>query len=98
VNVRDADGIERHVATFGRSANGGLVVTASGLANFHHKLIIALAAQHGPQSGHRSHLLDAALNGTDRGNSKQQLRKRAAIWAANLTEDQAPATPRVSHV
>jgi putative ABC transport system substrate-binding protein len=46
VNVRDADEIERDVTAFARSPNGGLIVTASGLANFHRKLIIALAAQH----------------------------------------------------
>ena len=46
VNMRDAGEIERAVAAFARSPNGGLIVTASGLANIHRDLIIALAARH----------------------------------------------------
>jgi putative tryptophan/tyrosine transport system substrate-binding protein len=46
VNVHDAAEIERAIATFGRSANGGLIVTASALAAVHRKLLVALAAQH----------------------------------------------------
>jgi putative ABC transport system substrate-binding protein len=46
VNVRDAGEIERAVSAFARSANGGLIVTASALAIVHRHLIIALAARH----------------------------------------------------
>ena len=46
VNVRDAGEIEPAVAAFARSANGGLIVTGSALANVHSDLIIALAARH----------------------------------------------------
>jgi putative ABC transport system substrate-binding protein len=46
VNVRDAGEIERTVAAFARSANGGLILTPSGLAVDHRDLIIRLAAQH----------------------------------------------------
>ena len=46
VDVRDAGEIERAVAAFARSANGGLIVTASALASRHRDLIIALAARH----------------------------------------------------
>jgi ABC-type uncharacterized transport system substrate-binding protein len=46
VNVRDASEIERRVAAFARTPNGGLVVTASALATIHRKLIIALAAEY----------------------------------------------------
>jgi putative tryptophan/tyrosine transport system substrate-binding protein len=46
VNVRDAAEIERAVAAFVRLGNGGLIVTASGLAVVHRDLIIALAARH----------------------------------------------------
>ena len=38
--------IERAVAAFARSPNGGLIVTASALANVHRDLIITLAARH----------------------------------------------------
>jgi putative ABC transport system substrate-binding protein len=46
VDVRDADEIERAAAAFARSANGGLIVTASPLAELHRDLIITLAARY----------------------------------------------------
>ena len=46
VNVRDAPEIERGVAAFARSGNGGLIVTGSPLSLVHRELIIALAARH----------------------------------------------------
>jgi putative tryptophan/tyrosine transport system substrate-binding protein len=46
VGMRDADEIERDVAAFARQPNGGLVVTASALAQIHRALIIALAVRH----------------------------------------------------
>ena len=46
IGVRDTPEIERAVTAFARSANGGLIVTASALAAVHRKLIIALAARH----------------------------------------------------
>jgi putative ABC transport system substrate-binding protein len=46
VNVRDAGEIERAVAAFVRSSNGGLIVTASAVARRHRELIITLAARH----------------------------------------------------
>jgi ABC-type uncharacterized transport system substrate-binding protein len=46
VNVRDAGEIERAVAAFARTPNGGLIVTGSALAVVHRNLIITLAARH----------------------------------------------------
>ena len=46
INVRDAGEIERAVAAFARSSNGGMILMASGLAFVHRDLIIALAARH----------------------------------------------------
>ena len=45
INVHDAGEIERSVTSFARSANGGLVVTASGGGTVHRDLIVALAAR-----------------------------------------------------
>ena len=44
--MRDAGEIERAVAAFARTSNGGLVLTTSGLAQLHRDLIITLAARH----------------------------------------------------
>jgi len=46
VGVRDAGEIERTVAAFARSPNGGLIVTASTSALVHRDLITMLAARH----------------------------------------------------
>ena len=46
VSIRDAGEIERAVAAFAHSANGGLIVTPSAGTSVHQDLIIALAARH----------------------------------------------------
>jgi putative tryptophan/tyrosine transport system substrate-binding protein len=46
ISVRDAAEIERAVAAFAQSANGGLIVTPSAGVSIYQDLIIALAARH----------------------------------------------------
>jgi len=46
INMRDAGEIERAIAAFAGSPNGGLIVTASALAIAHRDLIVTLAAGH----------------------------------------------------
>ena len=46
ISVRDANEIERGVADFARTGNGGLIPTSSALALRHRDLIIALTAKH----------------------------------------------------
>jgi putative tryptophan/tyrosine transport system substrate-binding protein len=46
VNVRDAVEIERAIAAFARSPNGGLIVTSSAWSAVHRDLIITLSARH----------------------------------------------------
>jgi ABC-type uncharacterized transport system substrate-binding protein len=46
IDARDVGGIERAVAAFARSSNGGLIVTASRLALAHRQPIITLASRH----------------------------------------------------
>jgi putative tryptophan/tyrosine transport system substrate-binding protein len=46
LNMRDAPEMERAVAAFARSPNGGLIATPGGLAERHRDLIVTLAAQH----------------------------------------------------
>jgi hypothetical protein len=43
VNERDGGEIERAVSAFARAPNGGLIITASGLAFIHLNLIVKLA-------------------------------------------------------
>jgi hypothetical protein len=56
INVRDASEIEGEIADFARTSNGGLILTASALANTHRDLIIALAAQPGAARRQRHRL------------------------------------------
>jgi putative ABC transport system substrate-binding protein len=46
ISMRDAGEIERSLAAFARSPNGGLIVAGSALAYVHSDLIFALAARH----------------------------------------------------
>jgi putative tryptophan/tyrosine transport system substrate-binding protein len=46
MGINDAREIERAIAAFARTPNGGLIVTGSALAQLHRDLIIGLAARH----------------------------------------------------
>jgi ABC-type uncharacterized transport system substrate-binding protein len=46
MDVRDASEIERAVAAFARTSNGGLIVTGSSVATSHRDLIVKLAARY----------------------------------------------------
>jgi ABC-type uncharacterized transport system substrate-binding protein len=46
INLSDAAELERELADFAQSANGGLIITASALSAVNRDLIIALAARH----------------------------------------------------
>ena len=46
INLRDVPDLERAVAAFARSGNGGLIVTSSGLAVRYRDVIVRLAAEH----------------------------------------------------
>src|SRR5262249_47892924 len=46
VNMGEAADLERTIAAFARSPNGGLILTGSGLSILHRDLIIALAARY----------------------------------------------------
>jgi putative ABC transport system substrate-binding protein len=46
INMRNAGEIERDIAAFARSSNGGLIATPSSTTQFNRKLIIMLAGRH----------------------------------------------------
>jgi putative tryptophan/tyrosine transport system substrate-binding protein len=91
VNLREATEIERAVAAFARSSNGGLIVTGSALAVVHRELIIALAARHklpavyfGRQSAAGGGLISYGPNIED------QFR-RAATYVDRILKGEKPA-------
>jgi putative ABC transport system substrate-binding protein len=63
VDIHDAGEIERALSAFARSADGGLVVTPSGVATVHSGLIVKLAAQYKLPAvyGYRHLVIDGGL-------------------------------------
>ena len=60
INMRDADEIERAIAAFARTPNGGLIVAAGGRTLLHRELIIALATRHKLPAVYSNHSFVAA--------------------------------------
>jgi len=89
-NVRDADEIERNVAGFARSANGGVIVTAGGTAA-HRKLIISLVARYKLPAvyPYRYYAVDGGLI-TYGPNTREPVR-RAAGYVDRILKGEKPA-------
>jgi putative tryptophan/tyrosine transport system substrate-binding protein len=91
INVRDASEIERAVATFARSANGGLVVTGSASATRHRELIITLAAQHKLPAIYAS-AVNVTLGGLiSYGPNRVEQFRRAAGYVDRILKGEKPA-------
>ena len=91
VNVRDAGEIERGIATFGRSTNGGLIVAGSGLAVFHRDLIVTLASRHKlPAVYYRRYFVDAG-GLISYGSSSIDQHYRAAGYVDRILKGEKPA-------
>ena len=91
VNIHEVGEVERAIADFARSANGGLVVTGSGLAVTHRELIVSLAARHRlPAVYFERFFVDAgglASYGPDIVDQYQ----RAAIYVDRILKGEKPA-------
>ena len=61
INMRDAGEIEREVADFARAGNGGLILTASGLATVHRNLMLITGDRSRPRTPVRSRLLHSMM-------------------------------------
>ena len=90
VNVRDTDEIERAVAAFARSRNGGVIVTSGGTAA-HRKLIISLAARHKLPSvyPYRYYAVDGGL--ITYGPNTHDPARRAAGYVDRILKGEKPA-------
>src|SRR6516164_2823838 len=91
VNVRAADEIERAVADFARSPNGGLIITGSALAIFHRHLIIALAAKHRLPAVYFQRTLVADGGLISYGADVLDQYRRAASYVARILKGEKPA-------
>ena len=91
VNVRDAPEIERDVATFARSSNGGLVVTSSSLSRLHRNLIVRLAARHNLPAVYWDRFFVAAGGLISYGSDTIDMYRRAAGYVDRILKGEKPA-------
>jgi putative ABC transport system substrate-binding protein len=92
IDVRDATEIERAVAAFADSANGGLIVTPSATVSAHHALIIGLAARYKLPAVYafRSDVADGGLIGY--GPDLVDQFRRAASYIDRILKGEKPAS------
>ena len=88
---RDAGEIERGVAAFARSPNGGLIVTAGGPALIHRDLIITLAARHKLPAVYFDRSFVAAGGLVSYGPDRIDLYRRAAGYVDRILKGEKPA-------
>jgi putative tryptophan/tyrosine transport system substrate-binding protein len=91
VNVRNAGEIERGVAAVARSANGGLIVPASGWAFVHRDLTITLAARHKLPAVYFDRFLVAAGGLVSYGANEIDQYRRAASYVDRILNGEKPA-------
>ena len=89
-NMRDAGEIEQAVTAFARSPNGGLVLTASGLAFVHRDLIISLAAEHKLPAVYYERVFPAAGGLISYGPDFDDMYRRAADYVDRILKGEKP--------
>ena len=91
INTRDVGEIERGIAAFARSPNGGLIGTASSTTQAHRKLIIMLAARHKLPAVYpeRSYVADGGL--ISYGFSVIEQYRKAAGYVDRILRGEKPA-------
>jgi len=89
-NMRDAGEIEQAVTAFARSPNGGLVLTASGLAFVHRDLIISLAARHKLPAVYYERVFPAAGGLISYGPDFGDMYRRAADYVDRILKGEKP--------
>jgi len=91
LSLRDAGEIERGVADFADSPNGGMIVTAAPLATLHRDLIIALAARHKLPAIYSSRFFAAAGGLAYYGPDLTAQYRRAAGYIDRILRGEKPA-------
>jgi putative ABC transport system substrate-binding protein len=91
VNAGDAPEIERAVAAFARSPNGGLIVATGAGAELHHDLIITLAARHKLPAVYYERFFVAAGGLISYGPDFIEQYRRAAGYVDRILKGEKPA-------
>ncbi|HEY6754863.1 MAG TPA: ABC transporter substrate-binding protein [Pseudolabrys sp.] len=90
VNVRDAGELEHDITAFSSGPNGGIVVTASGIAIVHRDLIIALAALHKLPAVYPARLYVTAGGLISYGSDAIDPHRRAAGYVDRILKGEKP--------
>jgi putative tryptophan/tyrosine transport system substrate-binding protein len=91
VNVRDPSEIERELAGFARSPNGGLIVTGSAGSLIHRDLLVRLAAQHKLPAVYYERLYVTAGGLISYGPDQVDQYRRAAGYVDRILKGEKPA-------
>jgi ABC-type uncharacterized transport system substrate-binding protein len=91
VNARSANEIENGIATFARTANGGLIVTGSAEATDYHYLIINLAAQYKLPAIYSNRFSVASGALISYGPDRVDQYRRAASYVDRILKGEKPA-------
>jgi len=91
INVLDVGEVERAVATFARSANGGLIVTGSAFAMLHRDLIVTLAARHKLPAVYYERVFVTAGGLISYGSNIVENSRRAASYVDRILKGEKPA-------
>jgi putative tryptophan/tyrosine transport system substrate-binding protein len=91
VDARDPTEMERAIVAFARSANGGLIVTASPASVTHRKLIIALAARHRLPAVYAFRFMAADGGLISYGPNSIDPYRRAATYVDRILKGEKPA-------
>jgi putative ABC transport system substrate-binding protein len=91
VNMRDAGEIEGAAAAFARSPNGGLILTASALAQRYRNLIVTLAARHKLPAVYPERSFVAASGLISYGSDRIDQFRQAAGYVDRILKGEKPA-------
>jgi len=91
INMREAGEVERTVAAFARSPNGGLIVVTSTFSSPHRELIVALAARHRLPAVYYEPSFVAAGGLISYGNDYIDQYRRAAGYVDRILKGEKPA-------
>src|SRR3974390_312091 len=91
VNPREASEIERAIAEFARTPNGGLITTGSALAIVHRDLIIGLAAKHKLPAVYHRRVFPASGGLISYGPDVIDSSRRAAGYVDRILKGEKPA-------
>jgi putative ABC transport system substrate-binding protein len=91
VNMREAADLERTIAAFARSPNGGVILTGSGLSILHRDLIISLAARYKLPAIYYERFFAAAGGLISYGSDRIELYRLAACYVDRILKGEKPA-------